>query len=91
MVARTYYLPFQRKGYVDTSLVAVRKKAMEHMRRTGKTSMPVYTSKTMKVQVGTVIYEPTSRHLFVWNTVTAKGKEAEVPIYSDGNIYKMSR
>lgn len=90
MVTRTYYLPFKRKGYLDTSLVAVRKKAMEHMRRTGETSMPVFTSKTRKVQVGTVIYEPTSRYLFLWSTY-AKGKEAEVPIYTDGNIYKKSR
>ena len=88
MVTRTYYLPTQRKGYLDTSLVAVRKRAMEHMRRTSKVSMPIYTSKTMKVLVGTVIYDPTDRHLFVWRTTTSRGKDVDTPIFNDGNIYK---
>lgn len=88
MVTRTYYLPTQRKGFLDTSLVSVRKRAMEYMRRTGRTSMPIYTSKTMKVLVGTVIYEPSDRYLFVWST-TSKGKETEVPLFNDGNIYKV--
>lgn len=87
MVTRTYYLPLTRKGFLDTSLVAVRRKAMEHMKRTGKTSMPIYTSSTMRVKVGTVIYDPSDRYLFVWS-VMSRGKEVETPMYYDGNIYK---
>lgn len=85
MVSRTYYLPMNRNGFTDTSLVNVRKTAIDHMKKTGRRSMTIYTSHTRKIEIGTIVHSPSNRSLYVW-CYRSMGKDMEAPILPDGNI-----
>ena len=55
MTSRTYYLRLKNKGYVDTSIVSIRRVAMDELKSSDETTMDVYTSASMKVLVGSVM------------------------------------
>jgi len=85
MTSHTYYIPI-RNGFTDTSLVNVRKVAIEYMMsHRGSDSMTVYTSSSMGIEVGTIIRSPSARSLFVWR-YPSRGHMAEAPVLADGNV-----
>lgn len=84
--SRTYYLPLPRRAYIDSSIKAVRKVAMDHMRKHNDTqSMTVYTSHTKKIEIGTVYHSPTDCSQFMWS-YRSGGRKVDAAILPDGRL-----
>jgi len=85
MTARIFYIAIDR-GYVDSSLVNIRRIAIEYMEKDRSIdTIPVYTSATKDCEVGTVIRAPSHRFKYIWSYYT-KGKPTESPMSMDGII-----
>ena len=92
MTSRTYYLRLKNKGYVDSSIVSIRRVAMDELKSSNKTTMDVYTSASMKVLVGSVMKMtegdrskgPTTTE-FVW-VYRTKGRTVRIRILPDGTL-----
>lgn len=84
MSTRTYYLDVDG-GILDTDIAVIRRKAMDHLQEHQEDGfLTVYTSASMKVEVGCVVIDPRHWSKFTW--IKSNGRSR--PINEHGYVYK---
>ena len=92
MTARKYYLQIKSDEYECSSLTPLRFLAMDHIRRSSDESVPIYTSSTKKILVGTVMRMPQDvrprgpcKSQFIWRYRSA-GCEIDAMLLPHGGL-----